>query len=161
MHAAYLGNDYPEFYIPKNGTFPPAMMPIEESRHYSLNGPDALEDWASTSAVGYGFVRLGPEHRAFVLAMFHETHCTHALRFYLGDRTDKLSAHVQHCLNYLRQFILCSPNLTLEPPDVLTRDFETDRVAATHVCPNWELLYGEMAENWYDWVPVRDQSFPQ
>ncbi|KAJ7822604.1 hypothetical protein B0H13DRAFT_1659604, partial [Mycena leptocephala] len=154
------GNDYPEFYIPRNGTLPRVLLTVEESRHYSLTGSDALEEWASSSAVGFGFVRLGPEYRAFVLAMFHETHCLHALRFYIYDGADKLSPHVQHCLNYLRSFILCAPNLTLEPPDVLTRNFETNRVGATHVCPNWELLYGEMAENWHEWESVRDRSFP-
>ncbi|KAJ7028059.1 hypothetical protein C8F04DRAFT_69278 [Mycena alexandri] len=157
----YLGSDYPEFYIPKNGTLPLTMMTVEESRHYAITGPDALEEWASSSPVGYGYLRLGSEHRAFDVAMFHETHCLHALRFYLGEYTVKLAPHFQHCLNYLRQFILCSPNLTLEPPDVLTRDFETDRVGATHVCLNWEIMYAEMAENWENWVAVRDQSFPQ
>lgn len=156
--AAYVGDDYPEFYIPRNGTLPRALLTVEETRHYPLTGPDALEEWASSSAVGFGFVRLGPDHRAFVLAMFHETHCLHALRYYLGD--SEFSPHVQHCLNYLREFILCDPNLTLEPADVLTRDFETDPVGATHVCPNWETLYGEMADDWHDWKVVRDKSFP-
>ncbi|KAJ7589608.1 hypothetical protein C8J56DRAFT_1004308 [Mycena floridula] len=157
----YVGNDYPEFYVPSAGTLPPVMMTVEESRHYSIHGPDALEEWASNSAVGFGYARLGPEHRAFAIAMFHEMHCLHVLRFNLAKKTDhKLSLHVHHCLNYLRQFILCSPNLTLEPPDVLTRDFEKERVGATHVCPNWAVMYDEMAQNWRRWELVRNQTFP-
>ncbi|KAK7050727.1 hypothetical protein R3P38DRAFT_2605582 [Favolaschia claudopus] len=156
---SYIGNDFPEFYIPKNGTLPRVLLTVEESRHYALSGPDALEEWASNSPVGYGYLRLGPEYRAFDMAMFHETHCLHALRIFI-ERADRLEPHVGHCLNYLRMFILCNPNLTLEPADVLTRDFETDRVGATHVCPNWEVLYREMEENWDEWKAVRDQRFP-
>ncbi|KAK7006727.1 cytochrome P450 [Favolaschia claudopus] len=150
MTIAYIGNDFPEFYIPKNGTLPRVLLTVEESRHYPLSGPDALEEWASNSPIGYGYLRLGAEYRAFDMAMFHETHCLHALRIFI-ERADRLEPHVGHCLNYLRMFILCNPNLTLEPADVLTRDFERDRVGATHVCPNWEVLYREMEENWDEW----------
>ncbi|KAH9053135.1 hypothetical protein EDB87DRAFT_1569667, partial [Lactarius vividus] len=39
--------------------------------------------------------------------------------------------HEQHCLNYLRQKELCHPDLTLEPIDFATREFEVDRVRQT------------------------------
>lgn len=158
VFAAYLGEDYPEFYIPADGELPLAMMTMEESRHYAVTGPDALDEWASGSPVGYGYLRLGEESRGFSLAMFHELHCLHVMRLPLdGVASPHNLGHMQHCLNYLRQFILCSPNLTLEPADVLTRDFEEDREGATHVCRNWEVMYDEMAENWREWEPVRNR----
>ncbi|KAJ7664449.1 hypothetical protein DFH06DRAFT_323729 [Mycena polygramma] len=132
------------------------MMTMEESRHYAVTGPDALDEWASGTPVGYGYVRLGPESRGFSLAMFHELHCLHVMRLPLdGKASAHTLGHMQHCLNYLRQFILCSPNLTLEPVDVLTREFEENRVGATHVCRDWTQMYEEMENNWREWEPVR------
>lgn len=58
----------------------------------------------------------------------------------------------------MQQMILCSPDLTLEPFDVLDRDFEVDRFGATHTCPDWNVMYEEMEDNWNDWVAVRNMS---
>ncbi|KAH9014602.1 hypothetical protein EDB83DRAFT_2321483 [Lactarius deliciosus] len=52
----------------------------------------------------------------------------------LTNRTSKRRLpHHQHFLNYLRQKPLCHPDLTLEPGDFATRDFEEVRVGQTHV----------------------------
>ncbi|KAJ7808344.1 hypothetical protein B0H14DRAFT_2525308 [Mycena olivaceomarginata] len=155
---SYLGDDFPEFYMPVRGDLPPVAMTMEETRHYPIAGPDALDEWATSSSVGYGYVRLGPEYRGFAMGMFHELHCLHVMRLVLGENDKGAVGHFQHCLNYLRQFILCSPNLTLEPADVLTRDFETDRVGATHVCKDWSMVYDETADNWWQWEPVKNSN---
>ncbi|KAJ7818318.1 hypothetical protein B0H14DRAFT_2373218, partial [Mycena olivaceomarginata] len=152
------GDDFPEFYMPVRGDLPPVAMTMEETRHYPIAGPDALDEWATSSSVGYGYVRLGPEYRGFAMGMFHELHCLHVMRLVLGENDKGAVGHFQHCLNYLRQFILCSPNLTLEPADVLTRDFETDRVGATHVCKDWSMVYDETADNWWQWEPVKNSN---
>jgi hypothetical protein len=47
--------------------------------------------------------------------------------------------------------ILCSPDLTLESADVLSRDFEVDRIGATHICSDWGALYAEAEKNWGTW----------
>jgi hypothetical protein len=154
---AYLGDDYPEFYIPTKGDLPQVAMTMEESRHYGISDADALEEWASNSAAGFGYVRLGEDYRAFALAMFHEMHCLRNFRYSIAELNDDME-HMVHCLNYLRQFILCTPSLTLEPPDVLTRDFEMERVGATHVCPNWVVIYDELTDNWRKWHRVQNQT---
>lgn len=41
------------------------------------------------------------------------------------------------------------PNLTLEPADVLERDFEAHRTGATHVCKDWRQYYEEIEKNWH------------
>ncbi|KAJ7268000.1 hypothetical protein C8J57DRAFT_1228606 [Mycena rebaudengoi] len=152
----FYWDDYPEFYIPTKGDLPQVAMTMEESRHYGISDADALEEWASNSADGFGYLRLGEEYRTFALAMFHEMHCLRNLRYSIAESNNM--GHVLHCLNYLRQFILCSPNLTLEPPDVLTRDFEMERVGATHVCPNWVVIYDELTDNWRKWHRVQNQT---
>jgi hypothetical protein len=121
-------------------------MTVEESVHYNIWGPNALEEWASSSPKGTGYLRLGPEHRAFALTMTHEQHCLRIIRAALEGKPEfrqRISPTViQFCLNYLRQMVLCSPNFTLEP---------VGRNGATHVCRDWRKVYGALADNWDDW----------
>ncbi|KAJ6460032.1 hypothetical protein C8R47DRAFT_1327817 [Mycena vitilis] len=145
---SYVGDDYPELWeIP---SLQKIGMVVEETRSYPIDGGDnALEIWATSSSKGFGYVRLGPEQRTFAVAMFHQLHCVRLIRAGLGGRYDTYTInHMHHCLNYIRQMILCSPNLTLEPADVLSRDFEVDRIGATHVCTDWSAMYDEAANNW-------------
>ncbi|KAJ7230409.1 hypothetical protein GGX14DRAFT_4127 [Mycena pura] len=59
LSPAYLGTDFPEFYIPEHGPLATVAMAMEKSRHYAIAGPDALDEWASNSPVGYGYIRRG------------------------------------------------------------------------------------------------------
>lgn len=78
-------------------------MRMEEARAYPIHGRDALERWASSAAKGFGYVRLGPEKRAFAVSMFHQLHCMRLLRSALDGRYDSYTrGHTQHCLNYIR-----------------------------------------------------------
>lgn len=65
---------------------------------------------------------------------------------------DVNAGHTHHCLNYLRQTTLCSADLTLEPGDFVTRNFETDRVGALHTCRDWSAAYNMMKERWELWL---------
>ncbi|KAJ7662325.1 hypothetical protein B0H17DRAFT_1020178 [Mycena rosella] len=150
---SYVGDDYPELW--PVSLLQEVAMTVEETWSYPIHGDDAQELWATTSSKGFGYVRLGPEHRAFAVAMFHQLHCVRLLRAALDGRYDAVSrGHMHHCLNYIRQMILCSPNLTLEPPDVLSRDFEIGRIGATHVCSDWSAMYRDAAENWAEWFNI-------
>ena len=154
-------------------------MVVEETRSYPILGQDAFERWARSSPKGFGYVRLGPEHRAFAVSMFHQLHCLRLLRVALAGNYDSYTmGHAQHCLNYIRQYVhkiyrriswnnqllifrmvLCSPNLTLEPANILARDFEVDRVGATHVCLDWSVLYGDVENNWDSWQEIKKSNW--
>ncbi|KAJ7239571.1 hypothetical protein B0H12DRAFT_1135953 [Mycena haematopus] len=155
---SYIGDDYPELWE-ISPTRNVAMM-VEETRSYPVEGgPNAREIWATTSSKGFGYVRLGSEHRAFAVSMFHQLHCMRLIHAAIAGRYDAASrGHMQHCLNYIRQMILCSPNLTLEPADVLTRDYEADRIGATHVCTDWAEMYRAAEKNWDDWYEPESTS---
>ncbi|KAJ6529062.1 hypothetical protein DFH09DRAFT_935034, partial [Mycena vulgaris] len=152
------GGDYPELW--EISSLGKVGMTIEETRSYPIDGGhNALEMWATSSSKGFGYVRLGSERRAFAVSMFHQLHCVRLVRAALAGRYDSYAlGHMHHCFNYLRQMILCSPNLTLEPADVLSRDFEVDRIGATHVCSDWSVMYKDAADNWNDWVQFRGNS---
>ncbi|THH08336.1 hypothetical protein EW146_g9027 [Bondarzewia mesenterica] len=145
----YVGDDFPENY-PMPELLEPVLLTVEESTHYPLAGADALKQWASTAPRSIGYVRLGAPQRTLCVSMFHQLHCLRALRLRIDEGVGSL-AHAQHCLNYLRQMVLCSPDLTLEPFDPLKRDFEVQRTGATHECRDWRTVYAEIDRNWDAW----------
>ena len=67
-------------------------------------------------------------------------------------------ARHQHCLNYLRQQALCHLDLTLEPGDFATRDFDVDRVWETHVCYDFEAVWDYNTERFLKDSRVRSES---
>ncbi|KAJ7457319.1 hypothetical protein FB451DRAFT_1274572 [Mycena latifolia] len=149
----YIGDDFPELWPVSSSDS--VLLTAEETRWYPLHGPFAQELWATSSSKGFGYVRLGPAHRAFAVAMFHQLHCVRLMRGALDRRYDDVArGHMHHCLNYIRQMILCDPDLTLEPPDVLDRDFEVQRTSAIHVCNDWSVMYADAAKNWEEWFGI-------
>ncbi len=115
------------------------MGPVtfEETVHYHPLGERSEGAWLSLASPGYGYVRLGPDDRTFVTSMFHEIHCLRMLNRAFSKMYGATPAHLKHCLNYIRQNILCSPDLTLEPGDFEQRDFEVERTSGVHMCKDW------------------------
>ncbi|KAI0371475.1 hypothetical protein BV20DRAFT_965212 [Pilatotrama ljubarskyi] len=157
-HYTYVGDDFPEG-LPLPPAIPVAMV-VENPARYSISGLDAREEWAANSPKGYSFVRLGPEHRPYQLSMFHQLHCLRVMRGVLaGDRRPTTPEHYSHCLVYLRQLILCNPDLTLEPADVMQHDYDVKQDGSVHVCHDWRPVYDAMADNWKEWQVVRQKGF--
>ena len=104
---------------------------------------------------GYGFVRLGPERRILCVSMFHQLHCVDKIRRALDDPDDPISTipHLQHCLNYIRQMILCASDLTLEPVDIR---HEASGIGMTHTCRNWRAVYDTVNRNYALWTEYWD-----
>ncbi|EIM91862.1 uncharacterized protein STEHIDRAFT_106554 [Stereum hirsutum FP-91666 SS1] len=129
---SYIDDDYPEYYPLEEHL---VALAVEETGHYPIHGVDAKEEWASSSVAGFGYLRLGEEHRTFAIGMSHEAHCLRILR------------------------VLLEGNLTLEPADALWRSHDVERSGGTHTCLDWRLVYEAMAQNWEEWVRVRDDDF--
>lgn len=135
---------------------------LEDSRHYSLNGPDTDAEWESVyPGRGLGFVRLGPNKRFFSLSLYHQMHCLDSLRrAILGqshhhgrspDAAKRDVEHSAHCLNYLRQTVLCAADLTLEPEIIEGSSDVGEGLAATHVCRDWSKVHKFVKKNWEEW----------
>lgn len=154
------------------GSDVPSELPIEyrlvklipeESLHYAVTGPNARLEWLWTGTEGNNDVHLGPENRVFVVAMFHELHCLRLMRTAMetgyANLDNREPQHLRHCLNYLRKWILCSADVTLEPGDFKLRDLHTDRLGATHTCRDWEHIYSVAQQNWFDWEEFRNEHW--
>lgn len=149
--TAYKGHDRPPSLPIAASGLSQVLMTVEESVHYPLLGNESDIQWASLSSAGYGYVRLGPENRLFAVTMFHELHCLRMLNYAFGKSRIASIEHVQHCLAYLKDGIICDADLTIEPGNFEERDFESQRTGVTHVCKDWASLYEAMDQNYYGW----------
>lgn len=144
---SYLGDDHPLYTIDLDA-FPRVALDVEESVHYGL-GPSAFADW-ETFPLEEVMFRLGLQYRVFVTANSHIRHCMIRLHRVLYPQMSEESmtlGHVQHCLNFMRQMILCNADLTLEPPDAL----DACRSGYTHVCRDWRVaraLAWDLTDRW-------------
>ncbi|PBK87114.1 hypothetical protein ARMGADRAFT_1066181 [Armillaria gallica] len=143
---SYLGTDYPR-------EFPMAPLRnvetfIEDSVHYQLNGTAADGEW-ETLFPGNGLVVLGPHEQVFSISMFHQLRCLNIIRTAIVERGgiwghNGSSELVHHCVNYLRQMVLCRASMHLDDvvgwgkPEVFTDTYE---------CKDWDMVYLTVKEN--------------
>ncbi|KAF9228292.1 hypothetical protein BS17DRAFT_773426 [Gyrodon lividus] len=149
-HYSFIDDDYPT-YLPMSQRRLP--MSVEESVRFSLSQPEAPEEWLWVSTSGDHNVRLGPNDRMLNVAMTHEQHCMIIMQkaLQLDDLGEGLMEHTMHCLTYFRQATLCAADITLEPHDVLSRNYTLRRNGGTHQCFDWPALYDVMHTNWKEW----------
>ena len=134
---------------------PASALKFEASTRYGLDSDD---EWRTIMPRGKGFVRLGPNALPFEVSLYHQIHCLEHLRrtFVDGlclDDANSVAQHVHHCLNYLRQSIVCNADTTLEPSYVL--ELENGRkvpaasgIDVVHKCRDWELLRNILEDNY-------------
>ncbi|EJP70448.1 uncharacterized protein BBA_00078 [Beauveria bassiana ARSEF 2860] len=84
---------------------------------------------------------------AYGISMFHQIHCLVAIRTAIRTRTFN-DQHLDHCLDYLRQAIMCTGDTTLEmviKDDSGEFKAEIDGWGTVHECRSWHMLF-EFAE---------------
>ncbi|KAF7798154.1 hypothetical protein EIP86_009370 [Pleurotus ostreatoroseus] len=59
--------------------------------------------------------------------------------------------HLTHCLNYLRQSVLCAADLTLEPELWPGAGNVGQGLGVAHVCRDWSAVHAYAAANWEAW----------
>ena len=123
----------------------------DSSAHYQYNTTEGAEEYARLLPSGGHTIFLdhgqsgGLTHSAvYTVTLFHQLKCLDIIRQQFAAITDGSPALVQHCLNYLRQIILCYPNLRLEPATNAAgnamRGYDT-------VCRDWKVIYEEAERN--------------
>ncbi|KZV92303.1 hypothetical protein EXIGLDRAFT_675317 [Exidia glandulosa HHB12029] len=142
---------YEDGDIPEQLDIPPlplARMYMEDTVHYQVDGPGADEEWDSLFPRGHrGYVVLGPDHRLFGISVFHQLHCLNNIRFAIAARVHNgtpPSSHVTHCLQYLRQMVLCRAETTLEPVDDTVVPETVRSSGVGHTCRDWKTLYDSL-----------------
>ncbi|KZT68639.1 hypothetical protein DAEQUDRAFT_727763 [Daedalea quercina L-15889] len=146
------------FSVPKSS---PVAMTIGDTVRYQLEDGFAAEEYARLMPSGGHIVYVadGPDSsrgegekggqgpRAYTVALFHQLKCLDIIRRDLTNSS--LTAPTQlasHCMNYLRQMILCKANTRLEsvkhPLGAVERTYDA-------TCKDWELVYREAERNYH------------
>jgi hypothetical protein len=75
--------------------------------------------------------------------MFHQLHCLNFLRFAYEPSTvvdmapDEVAYHRDHCLDYIRQALMCAGDSTFEP----LHKAGINGMGAVHRCRNFERMF--------------------
>ncbi|KZV96421.1 hypothetical protein EXIGLDRAFT_643201 [Exidia glandulosa HHB12029] len=164
FYAFHTGSD-PSSYTYREYDFPPTILPlsqhpynsrmiIDNTVHYAP-GDEGRRDWASLFPSSLGFVRLGPDNRTFGISMFHQLHCLQSMQnLVFNEPTTEMGKwHASHCMNYLRQMLLCAADIRLEPfrPDPALGIDKVDGLDLTHTCRDWTRLRDIAEDNFAAW----------
>jgi hypothetical protein len=163
-HMILLKDSSPYFFTDRT----PARLPINprdvalkvvDSERYGMHDDN---DWASVTPLGHGFVKVGPGEDFYAISMYHQLHCLNGFRKMLSgeqrnaSRIEHDEQHVLHCLSYLRQMVLCSADITLEPAfSAENTDGRKTKAAygtgVTHQCKDWEQIRAFSENNYETW----------
>jgi len=137
----------------------PAWLSRENTVHYSFDTQYADEEWNTTLPSGGTLLHLGPDFEPFTLGMFHEIRCLNIIRktlatYYADESGDPQIQNLQlshHCMNYLRQMVLCRRNLRLQSVRA-SRGNHVTVWDVTHTCLDWTIVYDAAEKNYQDYL---------
>ncbi|TFY69821.1 hypothetical protein EVJ58_g199 [Rhodofomes roseus] len=143
---SYAGDDYPSELPIRLDAVEMDFEDVSGDSWYSQTGFDAWLQWHALDHFprAHGFVELGRDRRQFGISMFHQIHCLSMIRESL---INGINDHAAHCLNFMRQAVLCNADTTLE---AITE--------TTHTCKDWTQVYDFIAENQNNWPKKASKS---
>jgi hypothetical protein len=77
--------------------------------------------------------------------MFHQLRCLNVIRSAVAGDSSISQEHQTHCLNYLRQMVLCRGSTFTESIRGPVEDREV--VRESYTCRDWEAVYRELNNN--------------
>ncbi|KAI0148564.1 hypothetical protein GGR57DRAFT_474752 [Xylariaceae sp. FL1272] len=112
---------------------------------------DTLSRWQTLMPAGTGFGEAGQPFST--TSMTHQLHCLFMMgRIYAGVTTDKTETlpsdyhnHFLHCIDYLRQAVMCAGDMALEPHDPSDPDDLGPKDGGWnghHVCKDYSQILG-------------------
>ncbi|TFY63036.1 hypothetical protein EVG20_g6489 [Dentipellis fragilis] len=114
LEYSWIGDDNPLLWpLPESE---PVVLYPEDQHRYTMYGPNSKAEWAALVPRN-GTVRLGPHGRTFSIAMFHQLRCLDMIReamVHMEVEIEERDPVVDHCVNYLRQIVLCHAHTAIE-----------------------------------------------
>ncbi|KAG6810540.1 hypothetical protein H0H92_011427 [Tricholoma furcatifolium] len=152
----YRGLDYPQTLdIPQ---LEKVHMSIENTVHYAIDTPLGIAEWNATLPTSRGMLYLGEDLQPFSISMFHQLRCLNIIRETIVTRKHQgrqakagIDALTHHCMNYIRQMVLCRTDLRLES----VRRSGGAHVTVpyvTHTCNDWTAVYRAAEENYENYL---------
>ncbi|KAF4615776.1 hypothetical protein D9613_012369 [Agrocybe pediades] len=126
----------------------------------------SAKEWDMIYPPGKGFVKISGSY--YLMAMYHQMHCVNAFRRTVEEYregsniTSSREKHLIHCLEYLRQAVLCNADTSLEGPAGLRHTVGGETVhavtggGAIHECRDWTQVYDWVESNYEEWKEEDD-----
>lgn len=143
--AGYIGNGYPEIWPIEQR---PVLGAFDNSNRYHLSSPEGVAEWSSLVPPDGGVIYLGEKGEPFTVSMIHQLHCLNIVRDHLvrEDRVETAPL-ARHCLNYIRQVVMCRADMQLEPFRSSKHDKGPVDLTGIYQCRDWEAVYNEIEGN--------------
>jgi len=141
----YIGADYPERWPIDVGH---VLLDVTNTVRYNMSTPDGAEEWKKL-VPGDGLIYLGPEKRPFTISMLHQLRCLDIVRqgvIRTEDYSEESWGLVRHCMNYIRQMVLCRADSYLESFQDASNTRPLDTLALFE-CRDWDAVYQEVKNN--------------
>ncbi|KAF8167188.1 hypothetical protein B0H34DRAFT_779054 [Crassisporium funariophilum] len=146
VEYSYVGNDYPEVWPIERKN---VLMTFDNPKHFRLDSEDGAAEWAAIAPKN-GVVHLGPHRQPYTVSMMHQLKCLDIIRQEMVRETDKDNTGTtelgRHCLNYLRQMVMCRGDLELESFQFASHKNPIDW-HGVYECKDWEAVHKEMEKN--------------
>jgi hypothetical protein len=151
--SGHNSTDYPASQWPLS--LDTVQLTFENTIHYGFDTELGDAEWNKTLPSGGAVLHLGPDFRPYTLGVFHEIRCLNIIRKALVDYYADESANarirdpkkVHHCMNYLRQMVLCRADLKLEWVRA-PRGNHVTVWEVTHTCKDWTAIYDAAEGNY-------------
>ncbi len=129
----------------------PVSMSIYDPVHYDDVSDMGVLEYNQLLPPSGHLVHLGPDRAPHTVSMFHQLRCLGLLleTYHTppANRTQGALGTTAHCLNYLRQMLLCRPNAHMESVNVADgRKTRTDKPYDA-VCSDWTAVYDAAEAN--------------
>ncbi|KAI1262686.1 hypothetical protein F5Y18DRAFT_396998 [Xylariaceae sp. FL1019] len=154
---------------------------LDEAWHELLQNDNIRvpRDYLEERHLNSVYTRDGSEGIAS-LSVYHSLHCLKKVKkmlfkeYYHSDKSDEAMAreekHVDHCVEYIRESLMCKPDLSMvtfrwinntAQHDDKTAFYPTNFDADMHFCANWEHLDSWASERVFDLFQVDLLQRPQ
>lgn len=124
-------------------------MGFQNPNHFRLDAEDGILEWKAMIPGGDGIIHLGAHHQPYGISMFHQLRCLDIIRDEtVRDRSagDNISELGRHCLNYIRQMVICRGDLELESFQFASHKNPID-LFGVYECKDWEGVYTLVKKN--------------
>ncbi|KAJ7635710.1 hypothetical protein DFH06DRAFT_661253 [Mycena polygramma] len=117
------------------------LMDVHNTENYQLSGSQADAQWEALIPASGGLVRVGPHNELFMVSMYHQLRCLDIIRRdYIAGVNGKngTDSSTRHCINYIRQMVLCRGDTRLEP---MVNFFKENNIRGSRTCSDWTQVY--------------------
>jgi Mycotoxin biosynthesis protein UstYa len=143
--GGYADGDYPETWPVDR---PTVLLASDNTQRFRLNTSEGAAEW-SAIVPGDGLVRLGAKWEPYTISMIHQLRCLSILRRDVvreGPASGGPTALGRHCLNYLKQMVLCRGDIQVEAMHYKTHKDPID-LFGIYECRDWGAVYDAVRGN--------------